>query len=190
MWMPCRVFAVESPETIEQVRAELEKVDRQLETKLGKIQPRAGSVQSAQAPQGGMRSESPPRKSLPKLELAPLKVSMHDLKVNGRQVQPEKSWEDADFVPALTAFAERRGAKKSPGLGKWLGHQTPTNADSPHTPMSNASHAGHSCSADGDDGIRFRRRVNVAHSPVRSELIQQGTSHPQLPCEDLDRDRC
>ena len=167
----CPFADVDHPETMEQLRAALEKVDRQLETKLAFIQARTGSEKSAPASQGGKGQEGLPHQPLRKIEQEPLRIFTHDLTVQNRPFQGADSGKDADLVPALMATSVSKG---SLGLGDWFGLQTPTITDHP------ASHSHFSRwkggRAEGGESVRLRRKNNVMQSPVRSGMNTPGES--------------
>lgn len=167
----CRFADVDHPETMEQLRAALEKVDRQLETKLAFIQARTGSEKSAPASQGGKGQGGLPRQPLRKIEQEPPRFFTHDLTVQKRPFQGENSGKDADLVPALMATSD---SKASLGLGDWFGLQTPTITDSPasHSHLSRWKGG----RATGGGGVQFRRKTNVMQSPVRSGINTPGES--------------
>jgi hypothetical protein len=167
----CPFADVDHPETMEQLRAALEKVDRQLETKLAFIQARTGSEKSAPASQGGKGQGGLPRQPLRKIEQEPPRFFTHDLTVQKRPFRGENSGKDADLVPALMATSD---SKASLGLGDWFGLQTPTITDSPasHSHLSRWKGG----RATGGDGVQFRRKTNVMQSPVRSGINTPGES--------------
>lgn len=156
---------------MEQLRAALEKVDRQLETKLGEIQACTGSEKPATASQGGKGQEGLPRQPLRKIEQEPRRVFTDDPTVQNHQLQGGNSGKDADLVPALMTTTY---SKKSLGLGDWFGLQTPTITDSPSSHSHFSRWKGGR--AKGGDGVRFRRKTNVMNSPVRSGMNRPGKS--------------
>lgn len=121
-----RLFAdADHPETMEQLRAALEKVDRQLETKLGEIACTDLENPTPPASQEGKGQQGLPRQPLRKIEREPIRVFSHDLTVQNRQFLGGDSGKDADLVPALLATTD---SKKGGGEGEGARFRRKTNA--------------------------------------------------------------